>query len=78
VAFGNVIGSNVLNILGIMGITALLIDVPVPAALLDFDLWVMLGAAVLLWWITSRGIAIGRRTGCAFLLAYLAYYVVLF
>jgi len=78
VAFGNVIGSNVLNILGIMGLTALLIDVPVPSAILRFDLWVMLGCALLLWWLAQKRIAIGRRMGSAFLLAYLLYYVVLF
>ena len=78
VAFGNVIGSNVLNILGIMGMTALLVDVPVPPAILHFDLWVMLGSALLLWWISAREIVIGRAMGCAFLLAYVAYYVVLF
>jgi cation:H+ antiporter len=78
VAFGNVIGSNVLNILGIMGLTALMVDVPVPDAILRFDLWVMLGTATVLWWLAARGIAIGRRIGGAFLIAYLAYYVVLF
>jgi cation:H+ antiporter len=78
VAFGNVIGSNVLNILGIMGLTALLIDVPVPASILRFDLWVMLGCALLLWGLAQKQIAIGRRMGSAFLLAYLFYYLVLF
>jgi cation:H+ antiporter len=78
VAFGNVIGSNVLNILGIMGLTALLIDVPVPKSILRFDLWVMLGCSFLLWGLAQKRVAIGRRMGSAFLLAYFFYYVVLF
>lgn len=78
VAFGNVVGSNVLNILGIMGLTALVVDVPVPAALLRFDLWVMLGATISLWWIISQGVAIGRALGSLFLVAYASYLALLF
>ncbi|MDQ2091733.1 calcium/sodium antiporter [Marimonas arenosa] len=48
VALGNVIGSNMFNLLAIIGITALVGDIPVDQEFLDFDLWVMLGASVLL------------------------------
>lgn len=47
VALGNVIGSNVFNLLAIMGITALVVPVDIPAEILVLDLWVMLAAAVL-------------------------------
>ena len=47
VALGNVIGSNVFNILAIMGITALVAPIAVPAELLRLDLWVMFASAIL-------------------------------
>ncbi|WP_319826570.1 calcium/sodium antiporter [Thalassovita sp.] len=48
VALGNVIGSNMFNLLAIIGIASLVSPIPVDPAFLRFDLWVMLGASVLL------------------------------
>ena len=48
VAMGNVLGSNMFNLLAIIGIAALVGPIPVPPAFLAFDLWVMAGASVLL------------------------------
>lgn len=48
VALGNVIGSNMFNLLGIIGIAALIGPIKVAPQFLQFDLWVMLGASVLL------------------------------
>jgi cation:H+ antiporter len=48
VALGNVLGSNMFNLLGIMGIAVLVGPVPVDPAFLRLDLWVMLGASLLL------------------------------
>jgi cation:H+ antiporter len=47
-AVGNVIGSNIFNLLGVLGGTALIMPIPVDAALLSVDVWVMLAAAVAL------------------------------
>lgn len=61
VAMGNVIGSNMFNLLGIMGIAALVGPIPVEDAFLHFDLWVMLGASlvlapfVMLRWSMTKG-----------------------
>ncbi len=70
---GNVLGSNIYNILGIMGVTALVGPIPVPASVLTFDVPVMLAATVLLlaigWW---RGV-LGRAVGAGFLVTYVAY-----
>jgi cation:H+ antiporter len=78
VAIGNVIGSNLFNILGIMGITAMIRPIPVPASFLTFDLWVMLGAAVLLTPFVARGSNIGRVAGTILTLAYAVYIWLLF
>ena len=49
VALGNVIGSNMFNLLAIIGITAFVGEIPVADQFLSFDLWVMLGASLLLF-----------------------------
>ena len=73
VAIGNVVGSNLFNILAILGFTALLVDVPVEASLLRFDIWVMFGASILLWiYVLAKG-TIGRFSGVGFLIGYCAY-----
>ncbi|WP_170762075.1 calcium/sodium antiporter [Ruegeria lacuscaerulensis] len=48
VALGNVIGSNMFNLLAIVGIATLFGSIPVDPEFLHFDLWVMLGASLLL------------------------------
>lgn len=48
VALGNVIGSNMFNLLAIIGITTFFGDIPVDPEILHFDLWVMLGASLIL------------------------------
>lgn len=48
VAMGNVLGSNMFNLLAIIGIASLVGPIPVAPKFLSFDLWVMAGASVLL------------------------------
>lgn len=48
VAIGNVIGSNMFNLLAIIGIASLVGPLPVDPEFLRFDLWVMLAASLLL------------------------------
>ncbi len=78
VALGNVLGSNIFNALGIMGVTALVAPLPVPPQFLRFDLWVMLAAALILGLFIMRRAAIGRLTGVVFIVAYAAYVVAQF
>lgn len=47
-ALGNIIGSNIFNVLFILGVTALIQPIPVPPEIIGFDIWVMLGATALL------------------------------
>ena len=77
VAFGNVLGSNIFNILGILGITALVKPLTVPPAIAVFDIWVMLAATAALVVFSITGWRVGRREGAALLLAYLVYLAVL-
>ena len=50
---------------------------PVPAQMLQLDLWVMLAAALLMGPFLFRAIPIGRLVGAGFLAAYAAYVVIL-
>lgn len=73
VAFGNVIGSNIFNLLAIIGITGLVGAIPVDAIFLRQDLWVMLAASVLLAPFIYLRWNMGRIWGLIFLASYLAY-----
>ncbi|MBM9595653.1 calcium/sodium antiporter [Roseitranquillus sediminis] len=73
VAFGNIVGSNVFNILGIAGTTALVSPFAVPPEIVRFDVWVMLAATLLLVVFAITGWRVSRREGALFLLAYAAY-----
>ena len=73
VAFGNVVGSNIYNLLGILGVTALVHPVPVPADILSVDVWVMLGATALLGLVAISGWRITRREGAVLLAIYAVY-----
>ena len=72
-AVGNVIGSNVLNLLLVMAVTSLVVDVPVVPEFLRLDLWVMLAAAVVLAALVTLRIAITRTLGALFVIAYVSF-----
>lgn len=69
-ALGNVIGSNIFNILSILGITALFDALPVPEQMLDRDLWIMLATALLPAPFLFRRWPINRPVGAAFVAGY--------
>jgi len=72
-AIGNVLGSNLFNLLAVMGVTTMVAPVPVPETFLTVDLWIMLAASVLLLPFVMKGAQISRMPGVGFLAAYLAY-----
>jgi cation:H+ antiporter len=73
VAVGNVLGSNVFNLLGILGVSALLQPLPVHERILAVDQWVMLAAAVLLLLFLYSGRQLSRIEGGLLLAGYAAY-----
>ncbi len=77
VAIGNVIGSNMFNLLAIIGIAALVGDIPVDAEILRFDIWVMLGASLLLLPVVFLGRDLTRIWGVGLTAGYVAYVVLL-
>jgi cation:H+ antiporter len=79
IAVGNVVGSNIFNILGCLGVSGLVAPggLTVAQPLLSFDLWVMLAAAIACFPIFVTGRRIARWEGSLFLLYYLVYTVFL-
>lgn len=75
VALGNVIGSNMFNLLAIIGIAALVGPIPVEQTFLDFDLWVMLAASLALVPFVFFGRNITLIWGLAFCVLYASYLV---
>lgn len=70
VAVGNILGSNIFNLLGILGISALLQPLPVPVRILQFDQWVMLGTSLLLLLFLYTGRSLSRLEGGILLTGY--------
>ena len=70
IALGNVIGSNIFNILSILGVTALIGTLPVPEQMLNRDLWIMLATALLPAPFLFLRWPLGRLAGAGFLAAY--------
>jgi len=73
VALGNAIGSNMFNLLGIIGVAGLFGRIPVDPAFLRLDLWVMLGASLVLAPFVLRGRNITRVAGAVLVGLYLLY-----
>lgn len=71
-AFGNVIGSNILNILCILGVAALIRPFDVQG-LRPLDVGVLIGTAVLILPLMWRGSVLNRWEGGALLIGYVIY-----
>ncbi|SIO17933.1 calcium/sodium antiporter [Vannielia litorea] len=76
VALGNVIGSNMFNLLAIIGLASFVGPIPVDPEIQRFDLWVMLAAALALIPFVFLRQNMGRLVGVVFSLLYVAYLVV--
>ena len=73
IAIGNIVGSNIFNVLGILGITAVISPIPVADRFLAFDLPVMIAASVVLTGFLVFRPVIGRVSGALMLAGYAAY-----
>lgn len=75
---GNLIGSNIFNVLCILGITLMIHPLDIVYADSALDLWVMLVFALAIWPLLYFRAQIGRKRGATLLVAYLAYILILF
>lgn len=72
IALGNILGSNLYNILGILGVASLIAPTDIPPEIARTEMWVMLAATLLLLPAMISG-KVGRGLGAAMLAGYAAY-----
>jgi cation:H+ antiporter len=79
IAVGNVVGSNLFNIMGVLGVASLVAPggIDIPASVVSFDLLVMLAVAIACLPIFFSGGIISRQEGALLLAYYVAYTVYL-
>lgn len=73
IAIGNIIGSNIFNVFGILGITALIKPIPVVDRFFNFDLPIMIAASLVLTALLLTRSVIGRGIGLLLLVGYAVY-----
>jgi cation:H+ antiporter len=73
VAYGNIVGSNIFNVLFILGTTAIIQPIEMPRQIATFDIWVMMAATALLVFFARTGIKLQRWEGYVFVACYAAY-----
>jgi cation:H+ antiporter len=77
-AVGNVIGSNIFNILMILGATASIAPIRFPAEVASRDVWIMLGSSALVIYFMRSNIRMTRPEGIICLALYFGYMVYLY
>lgn len=73
ISVGNLVGSNIFNVLVVLGITSIVKPIPVESEVLEFDIWWVIGSAVLLALTVYIGKRIGWLKGLILTGTYLAY-----
>jgi cation:H+ antiporter len=73
VALGNVVGSCIYNLCGILGATALVHPIAVPPEIAQIDIWIMLGVTILLIVQLRSGWKLSRIEGGVLLALYISY-----
>ena len=78
VALGNVIGSNMFNLLAVIGISSLVSPIFVDPTFIEFDLWIMLASSLLIVPFVFFKLDISRVWGIVFFAIYVAYLSIIF
>lgn len=73
ISVGNIIGSNIFNVMWILGLVALAFGVPVDGRVLTFDLPIMLGVTLVLYPLMRVGFVVSRGRGALLLGSYAVY-----
>ena len=77
IALGNIVGSNIFNILGILGIASMIKPIPASANFLAFDVPIMVATSVALLIVLWSKMSLSRLIGVVFLIAYASYTIAL-
>ena len=73
IALGNVLGSNIYNVLFIGGVTGIVAPTQIPASILAFDLWILTAVAALVMWFAFTGGRLSRPEGAVLAGGYVGY-----
>lgn len=76
IAIGNIVGSNIFNILFVVGISSIITTVPFAENFI-FDIAIAIAASVMLWLCCIKNAKLKRWAGILMLLSYVAYFVVI-
>ena len=76
IAIGNIVGSNIFNILFVVGLSSMVINVPF-AANFRIDMLVAIAACVFVWLAALKNKKLARWAGFTMLLGYVGYFVYL-
>jgi len=77
ISIGNLVGSNVFNLLSVIGVTAIIRPIPIPGGLVDsgliVDYGVMMAISVLPWLMMKNNYTMERKDGIVLLCCYVCY-----
>jgi cation:H+ antiporter len=77
ISIGNLVGSNVFNILSVIGVAALVRPIPIPGGFFGSGLWldylVMMGTSAMPWLMMRKSLTISRANGATLLACYVTY-----
>lgn len=77
ISVGNIIGSNIFNILGILGLSSMINPIPIANGLIDsgfiWDYGLMIALSIFLWFCMKTGMKVTRAEGILFLFIFTAY-----
>jgi len=81
ISIGNLIGSNVFNILSVLGAASLIRPIPINGGFIEsglvYDYLVMIFVSILLWWMLMKKPVVSRTNGAILLTAYTGYIIYL-
>ena len=80
ISVGNIIGSNIFNILGVLGVTSIIKKISVDKSILEFDIFWMIAISFLLYILVAvpRRQILQRWNGIVFVMVYLSYIAIVF
>ena len=77
ISIGNLVGSNVFNIMSVLGVASMVRPIPIPGGFFESGLWidylVMIFTSFLPWLMMRRDFTINRRDGATLLACYVGY-----
>jgi cation:H+ antiporter len=78
IVIASIVGSNIFNILSIVGVISIMTDIKIPQHILKYDLWLFLAATTILAIMLLKSIKFTRLVGSSFLTIYIVYFYTLF